>query len=372
MRMVPMSRSVSAASAFIVVLQCWTLVWASLLASNMPYHSCHGLAPPAWLGFSGKKSQSVPIMETTASNGSSSESNCYVRIRSTQATDLPEIATMLSTAAIKSPESGLWNWKINMDRLWAKADIEALLRPRFEAIQEGRKTLGKLSKLNLKNMVDEDEDQTRLQLLWGNDRFRRNILKASRDTGEPNVWQRHNFALAPKDASWLYHLQITAEDAATGQVIGFVEVAMLSNPAGSRRNSQRKNEPSENNNDSDANSNRIDDDSCSLIYSPAITNLAVSEDYRRQGIATRLLQTAARFARQEWEAQHFGLYVEKANSAAIALYQRNGYTIKQSCKGGGQLGDMFYMACPIEDTAVTRRATNDTTQVAESGYASRD
>jgi ribosomal protein S18 acetylase RimI-like enzyme len=367
--MVPMRRSISAASAFIVVLQCWTLVWASLLASSMPSYSCHGLAPPAWMGFSGKKSQSLPTQETiggaSSSESSGSDSSRYVRIRSTQATDLPEIATMLSTAAIKGPESGLWNWKINMDRLWAKADIEALLRPRFEAIQEGRKTLAKLSQLNLKNMVD-DQDQTRLQLLWGNDRFRRSILKASRDTGEPNVWQTHNFALAPKDASWLYHLQITAEDAATGQVVGFVEVAMLSNPVDSRR----KIESSENDNDSDAN---IDDDSCSLVYSPAITNLAVSEDYRRRGIATRLLQTAARFARQEWKAEDFGLYVEQANSAAIALYQRNGYTIKQSCKGGGQLGDMFYMACPIENTAVTRRrATNDTTRVAERDYASRD
>jgi hypothetical protein len=32
-----------------------------------------------------------------------------------------------------------------MDRLWVKADIETLLRPRFEAVQEGRKTLAKLS-----------------------------------------------------------------------------------------------------------------------------------------------------------------------------------------------------------------------------------
>jgi ribosomal protein S18 acetylase RimI-like enzyme len=359
-----MRRRVSTASAFVVLLQCWTLMWASLLAS-----SCNGLVPPAWMGFPGSKSRSLPTQETIREASSSeSSSSDNVRIRSTQATDLPEIATMLSTAAIKSPESGRWNWKTDMDRLWAKADIEALLRPRFEAIQEGRKTLAKLSQLNLKNMID-DEDQTRLQLLWGNDRFRRSILKASRDTGEPNVWQTHNFALAPKDASWLYHLQITAEDAATGQVVGFVEVAMLSNP----RKSQPENESSDKNNDSDANSNSIDDDSCSLVYSPAITNLAVSEDYRRRGIATRLLQTAARFARQEWEAQHFGLYVEQANSAAIALYQRNGYTIKQSCKGGGQLGDMFYMACPIENTAVTRRrATNDTTRVAERDYASRD
>jgi ribosomal protein S18 acetylase RimI-like enzyme len=369
--MVPMRRSVSTASAFIVILQCWTLVWASLLAS-----SCHGLVPPAWMGLSGSKSQSLPTQETigevSLSQSSSSDSSRYVRIRSTQATDLPGIATMLSTAAIKGPESGLWNWKINMDRLWAKADIEALLRPRLEAIQEGRKTLSQLSPLYKNNMGDEDLYQTSLRLLWGNDRFRRSILKASRDTGELNVWQTHNFALAPKDASWLYHLQITAEDAATGQVVGFVEVAMLSNPVDSPRNSEREIESSEDNDDGDAESNSSnDDDSCSLLYaySPAITNLAVSEDYRRRGIATRLLQTAARFARLKWEAQDFGLYVEQANSAAIALYQRNGYTIKESCKGGGQLGDMFYMSCPIESTAVTSRATNDTTRVAERDYA---
>jgi ribosomal protein S18 acetylase RimI-like enzyme len=374
--MAPMRRD---AAAFIVVLEWWTLIWALLLASSMPYSSCHALAPPAWMGFKGRQSQiqSLSTKETTAkastSQTSSSNSSHRIRIRSTQAADLPEIALHLSTAAIKNSESGRWNWKTSIDRLWAKADIEALLRPRFDAIQEGRKALAKVSHLNLENMVDEDQlDQTRLQLLWGNDRFRRSVLKASRETGEPNVWQYHNFALAPKDTSWLYHLQITAEDAATGQVVGFVEIAMLSNPVGSRLKSQRENESSEHNNGSDANGNSSNDDSCSLVYSPAITNLAVSEDWRRRGIATRLLQTAARFARQEWKAQDFGLYVEKANSAAIALYQRNGYTVKKSCTGGGQLGDMFYMACPIENTAINRKTTNGSTRVAESDYVSRD
>jgi ribosomal protein S18 acetylase RimI-like enzyme len=374
------SRGVSgAAAAFIVVLECWTLVWVLLLASSMPYYSCHGLTPLAWIGFRGRQSQSqsLPTKETreqvSSSESSSSNRSRRIRIRSTQATDLPEIATILSTAAINNNESGRWNWKISMDRLWAKADIEALLRPRLDAIQEGRKTLARISHLNLESMVDDClEDQTRLKLLWGNDRFRRSVLKASRETGEPNVWQKHNFALAPKDTSWLYHLQITAEDAATGKVIGFVEVAVLSNPDESRRKTQREqNESSENKNDSDAISNNSnnDDDSCSLVYSPAITNLAVSEDWRRRGIATRLLQTAARFARQEWEAQDFGLFVEKTNSAAIALYQRNGYTVKKSCTGGAQLGDMFYMVCPIKNIALTRKATTGSTRAAERDYA---
>jgi ribosomal protein S18 acetylase RimI-like enzyme len=247
---------------------------------------------------------------------------------------------MLSTAAI-NPESSAsdpWNWKTNMDRLLAKADIEALLRCRLQALQEGRKTLGRLEQYFLDN-CHEDYHRTRLQLLWGNDRFRERVHKASRETGESNVWLNHNFALAPEDTSWLYHLQITAEDAATGQVVGFVEVAMLSNPV------QRENESSKNDN-----RNNNNDDSCSLVYSPAITNLAVSEDWRRRGIATRLLETAARFARQEWEADEFGLYVEQANSAAIALYQRNGYTVQKSCAARAQLGDMFYMVCPMKKT----------------------
>jgi ribosomal protein S18 acetylase RimI-like enzyme len=377
------SRGVASKSfAFIMALECWTLIWALLLASSMPYYACHGLAPPGWMSFRGRQSQSqsLPTKETTAeassskSGRSSNSMTRSIRIRSTQATDLPEIATILSTAAI-NPESGRWNWKTSMDRLWAKADIEALLRPRLDAIQEGRKTLARV----LRPVDDslEDQDQTRLEILWGNDQFRRSVLKASRETGESNVWLKHNFAMAPKDTSWLYHLQITAEDAATGKVIGFVEVAMLSNPDDSRRKPQRENESSENDKDSDADSNNSnqdddDDDICSLIYySPAITNLAVSEDWRRRGIASRLLQTAARFARQKWEAQEFGLYVEQTNSAAIALYQRNGYTVKKSCAGGEQLGDMFYMACPIENTALSK-ATTDSTRVAERDYASRD
>jgi L-lactate utilization protein LutB len=130
----------------------------------------------------------------------------------TQATDLPEIATILFHGGNKVLDQvvgiGKQTW-IKQARRYRNfiCDLTSM------CCYSGRTQNSCQALLNLRNMVeDEDEDKTRLQLLWKRSFFSAIFSKASRDTGETNVW-RHNFALAPKTASWLYHLQITAEDA---------------------------------------------------------------------------------------------------------------------------------------------------------------
>jgi ribosomal protein S18 acetylase RimI-like enzyme len=284
-----------------------------------------------------------------------------IRIRTSQVSDIKSIAEMLSTAIVNNNNnknsdisSGLstkltTNWKVKMDQLWAKADIEALLRVRLEAMQEGKRAVARVSDLystatstRRSSSRDEIDEQEQLYWMWKtSERLRKCIQRASSETGEDNVWKRHNFAKPPLDASWLNHLQMSAihvEAESGGQVVvGFCEVAMLSNPTLSAVASDDDDEDN-------------DDEFCdvppssSFLFAPAITNLATALPYRRRGIASRLLRRAERYVQRNWGYSRLGLYVEKENKAAVALYQSLGYEPVTTCDGGDQLGELWYMA----------------------------
>lgn len=55
-----------------------------------------------------------------------------------------------------------------------------------------------------------------------------------------------------------------------------------------------------------------------------INNIAVREEYRKQGIASALLDVFVRFA-QAHQLAFLTLEVRASNSAAIALYQKHGF-----------------------------------------------
>ncbi|WP_071527265.1 GNAT family N-acetyltransferase [Nodosilinea nodulosa] len=60
-----------------------------------------------------------------------------------------------------------------------------------------------------------------------------------------------------------------------------------------------------------------------------VSNLAVAEGFRRQGIATALLQSCEQLARQ-WHIYELRLHVMEDNVAAQALYRKAGFKVCQT------------------------------------------
>lgn len=58
-----------------------------------------------------------------------------------------------------------------------------------------------------------------------------------------------------------------------------------------------------------------------------ISNIAVSAPYRKNGIASSLMDKAERNAKER-ECEFISLEVRKSNSAAISLYKKRGYTVR--------------------------------------------
>lgn len=62
-----------------------------------------------------------------------------------------------------------------------------------------------------------------------------------------------------------------------------------------------------------------------LATAPLMSNLAVGRDFRRKGIAEKLVAEVERMVRYEWGYNECYLYVEERNKAAVRLYQKLGY-----------------------------------------------
>jgi ribosomal protein S18 acetylase RimI-like enzyme len=60
-----------------------------------------------------------------------------------------------------------------------------------------------------------------------------------------------------------------------------------------------------------------------------ISNLAVAQEFRRQRIATALLQSCEQLA-QRWQVDELHLHVMEDNAAAQALYRQAGFQIDQA------------------------------------------
>lgn len=294
-------------------------------------------------------------MTAAAVTSLQSESTSYgptIRIRRTVDADLPIISDYLSKAVVttseNSKDAGISNlWKRKTDQLWARHDIERLLRQRLRAIQEGHKAMARMEQLFQQSYsLDAEHDQRILQYMWhSSDRLRQEIAIAARETAEDTIWRRHGTDLPPTSRSWLNHVQITAVDNINNQVMGFVEVAMLSNPAIDHCPDGTEECVIEYTNTS---SKESTNDNTVLYYSPTISNLVVVSTHRRRGIGNRLLRSAEAYVAKVWGARTLSLYVQENNHPANKLYQQRGYATIASVSDE-RLGLLWYRTKVVMD-----------------------
>jgi len=303
----------------------WLLRLLPLLPFLTLLYEVKSLAPPSLSTWTqrGLALPSVPSNQLSPGR--------ILRIRRTVESDLPIVASFLSTASV---QKGSFSW---MERIWARHDIEGLLKRRLRAVTEGQKAKARLDHLNSNIYNASMDDKLYLEhLWWSSDRLRTEIAAAAKETGEDSVWRRRGTQFPPDSIHWLNHIQMTA-CTVDGTVVGFCEVAMLSNPTATATASQDEKwliawSNSQSNQD-DHHNNRY--------YSPAITNLAVAPEYRRQGVGRRLLSRAETYVQRHWKAPALGLYVQDTNAAANALYEQRGY-IAQTAVEDERLGRLWY------------------------------
>jgi ribosomal protein S18 acetylase RimI-like enzyme len=252
-----------------------------------------------------------------------------LRIRATTEGDIMQVANMLTHALLEEDGVGVGaaDGKHNKQQLLSplqsmkfrniRSGVAPLLQSRMNAIKIGRKILHEyFGKGTLENMEEADQ----LRLLWSNDNFRKSVEKAASLSNEPHIWNEHNFACAPQSFNWLFHKMITAENAYTGEIIGFCEIAMLSQPSDG--------DSSESNTYGRGSS--FFDEECSLLEEepgvPTIVNLVTSANYRRRGVGSTVMNSAMNYLQKSSSTfNEIALYVEEENDSAIKMYERLGF-----------------------------------------------
>jgi ribosomal protein S18 acetylase RimI-like enzyme len=307
-----------------------------------------------------------------------------IRIQRTDESQLSDIASFLATAsqhACIQERQASNPWKSKIDLLFAKSDIEALIRRRWRILDNGRKAFVRAEQQielqEQQTMIDVKQqhrlatfkdrkqgDDAIVKYLWStNDELRTEIQLAASETGEDTIWKHHHpMVITPSSTHWFNHIQMSAiassntqssatetytekvasvfnfpfsfmdevDETSLRKVVGFCEVAMLLNPIYTLNQTI-----------DDCNclsktdcvisipnrvQQRMDNTPQINYYSPAIANLAVDNTMRRQGIATKLLQRAERYISRYWtNTTTIGLYVSASNIPAIRLYEKCGY-----------------------------------------------
>mmetsp|Transcript_34030 Transcript_34030/g.38048 ORF Transcript_34030/g.38048 Transcript_34030/m.38048 type:complete len:326 (-) Transcript_34030:2566-3543(-) len=247
-----------------------------------------------------------------------------LRIRSTVEGDIKEIANILTYALMEEEEQDQktpMNFKFRI----TASGVTSLLQSRIDAIEIGNKSL--MEEYSKECPLEPLAEADQLRLLWNNEKFRTNIEKAALLSNEPHVWKEHNFVCAPQSFDWLFHKMITAENVVTGEVVGFGEIAMLT-------------QPSEEGSTMDISIRQDDKEECSLLdiaAVPTIVNLVTSNEYRRCGVGSMIVNSALKYVQKTWLGEAMALYVEEDNIRAINLYERLGFKKQRKVKSTQQL-----------------------------------
>jgi ribosomal protein S18 acetylase RimI-like enzyme len=259
-----------------------------------------------------------------------------LRIRSTAHKDIPMVSSILSHALLEEEEKGsappqqsqyAFNFKKRMEFLRTKAGVTSLLHSRMEAIATGKKLWHIVSRSSLEGLNDTEK----LRYLWSSDIFRNKLEKACKLSDEPHSWKGYNFACAPEKTEQLFHKMLTAENVATGEIVGFCEVAMLSQPN---------------------HWSTVGDDGSDSVKNqavPTIVNLVTSAEYRRRGIASSILQSASKYVELKGCSQELALYVEQHNKGALRMYERLGFQTHYDS------ADQLYMKANVAQRATETR-----------------
>jgi ribosomal protein S18 acetylase RimI-like enzyme len=255
-----------------------------------------------------------------------------IKIRSTTQDDIPTVSSILSHALVEEeyPEttSTPFNFKRKMEFLKTRAGVVSLLQSRIDAITIGNRLWqNHLSSGNHNHDIDYAalSQADKLRHIWSNDSFRIKLEKAAKLSDEPHIWKNHNFACAPSNSDWLCHKMLTAENAVTGEIAGFCEVAMLTNP---NRSDHSLEGEQQHNTDKEP--------------VPTIVNLVTSTAYRRRGVASSILKSATRFVQQAWSSEELALFVERDNAPAVKMYEALGFEIKHE-----SISSQYYMTATL-------------------------
>ena len=343
-----------------------------------------------WLSQQQRRSPQPTDMVTTAI-----PSKTVIRIQRTDEAQLSDIASFLATASRytcrqqEGQKASSNPWRDRIDLLFAKSDIEALIRRRWRIIDMGRKAFVRAEKQieQQQTIIDMKQqkhltttckdrmpgDDAILKYVWStNDELRNEIQIAASETGEDTIWKHHYpMIITPSSKHWFNHIQISAiASTITAQispatkttnnifnfsvsfkddevikkslpnVAGFCEVAMLLNPIYSLNQTTHDcicpngktdcvisiQDRTTQQQQQIENKNTPPSPPKINYYTPAIANLAVDDTMRRQGIATKLLQRAERYVIRYWtNTTTIGLYVSTSNIPAIQLYEKCGY-----------------------------------------------
>jgi len=237
-----------------------------------------------------------------------------LRIRSTHMGDIPEIASMLTHALLEEEGQTKQQYPSPLNFRFRKirSGVAPLLQSRMEAIQFGDILRNQHASI-LQTLTQTDQ----LRLLWSNDGFRNQIETAASLSNEPHIWKEHNFMCAPQNFDWLFHKMMTAENTLNGEIVGFCEIAMLSQPEEIVESTEKS-------------SSSYWDDECSLEETlpgaPTIMNLVTSREYRRRGVGSAVMNSAMNYLQKSsptWN--EMALYVEADNDAAIRMYEGLGF-----------------------------------------------